>query len=307
MKINIVGWYGNKNIGDEAFRDVFNQHLTNLTFSELPDLTADAIILGGGGVMGGNYLTGLETYKGPLYGIGVDIALNGPQWEALKQLPFKRIYVRSREYADLAKKELSKIVYCPDLAFSLFDENRVSTKQNRFGIILSQDLAPHLKGDKGNHIATALRSIGVEVVFITLFQKDGSDHKMNLEVATKSRLPLFSLLLPSTPTEALNLISSLDFVVSMRFHGAIFAALTGVPFIALANKGKCSLFCEQEGLFEHYIELAELTEYKLLHRIEHMRKLPSKRQQLLDLSCRNKLALHSVFEQIKTELGGKHG
>ncbi len=50
-----------------------------------------------------------------------------------------------------------------------------------------------------------------------------------------------------TPAEWMGIVASLDFVISMRLHAAIFAAATGVPFVALSYDPKVAAFAHRVG------------------------------------------------------------
>ncbi len=51
----------------------------------------------------------------------------------------------------------------------------------------------------------------------------------------------------ATPAEWLGIIARLDFVLSMRLHAGIFAAMTGVPFVSLPYDPKVAAFAESVG------------------------------------------------------------
>lgn len=305
--IGIVGWYGHKNIGDESFRDVFMNHFPDdlLQFSPISNLTSDAIIFGGGGVVCCEYLTkaDISTYNKPLYAMGVDIAVNGPEWEQIKKLPFKKLYVRSKEYAKIASVEASNIEYCPDIVFSLHNPTRLAKEGTKTcGFIISHDL----KGGM-DHLGRLINWLHTDtdvtnIVFILFYTGKPFDLNVTQKVINECKVP-YSLIVPSTPEETLQVMSDLDLVVSMRFHGIIFATLLGLPFLALSNKGKCSLFCEQERLFGHHIELSEINDIKLMDRVGWILENKSMiRKRLLDISQQNKLLVDQTFDVVKAKI-----
>ena len=300
MKLNVIGWYGIKNIGDNTFREVFLKQFWDheIVFSQQPILDADAIILGGGGVVNGNYLLGLERYTRPLFAMGVDIAVNGMWWERIKSLPFKKLYVRSKEYTTLASETVTNIEYCPDLAFHLYDETRQRVASKRkCGIILSYELTSGI-----DHLATTLRKLQTEydeLVFITLYTEDNRDLEVVKKVAAECQCPC-SFVEPDSPLAALQIMSELDLVISMRFHGIIFATMLGIPFLALANKGKCSLFCEQERLFGCHLEITEMNPAKLYDRIRWLAEnQEAMSEYLLLISKENKQKVDQVLDAVK--------
>lgn len=301
MKINIVGWYGAKNLGDESFREVFLRQMWQheLSFSALPQLDADAIILGGGGVVTEGYLTGLHTYTKPLYALGVDIAVNGKWWNKLRSLPFQRLYVRSKEYVGIASATASNIEYCPDLAFSLYEPRQLLSKR-KLGINVSYELTGGI-----DHLAKTINTLKRdfdEIVFIVLYTGKNLDIEMAKRVAAECQCDC-SIVTPTTPLEALRIMADMSFILSMRFHGIIFSTILGIPFLSLSNKGKCSLYCEQERLFGQHIELREMNDVKLLDRIGY---LMDNKEQLRDIlvaiSQSNKQEVDRVFATVNAEM-----
>ena len=307
-KVSIVGWYGHKNIGDESFREVFTRQLGHydLSFGERPDLSADAIILGGGGVVCKKYLDGLESYRKPIYAVGVDISVNGEEWQRIKSLPFRFLFIRSFEYWQIASKEASNVCYCPDIAFSLFEKKEkrdVKKPTGRIGVILSADISKyeHLRC----HISNALKELSNkynEIVYITMCNDKASlDFKMNQDVFEKTNHGHQILMTPDSVSETLEVISSLDVLITMRFHGAIFATICGVPFLSVANKGKCSLFCDQEGILDSYIELSDINEFKILNRVFRVDNYRYAGK-LKDISKENAELIDQMFDYIRFNL-----
>lgn len=286
-KVGIVGWYGRQNAGDEAFRSVFKTHLSQheLSFAEQPEEGRDLHIFGGGGVVVDQYLDNLP--EQPRYALGVDIPLNGPGWERLLKADFKEIYCRSMEYSAIGKEQGLPVKYCPDLAFALdprpeldkysqwlFGAHAESQFKNkryprkRLAVLLTNELKEHMI----EHVARSLRELqeAFDVVFISMYEGEGSDSEIIDRVKEKCFNPSYPALHINhtlDPRDLLTIISRMHLVISMRFHGSIFAAASGVPFLSLANKGKHSQFCEQEWVKDCFLELQELTAYKLSHAV----------------------------------------
>src|SRR5436190_18938223 len=98
MKIDIVGWYGKNNIGDEAFRyahpQFFEGHdIRYVTPPETCRESADLVVLGGGAVVAPFYLDTLPKDK-PKYALGVDIAYES-EIDLLAAADFKGVMVRN--------------------------------------------------------------------------------------------------------------------------------------------------------------------------------------------------------------------
>jgi len=279
MKINFIGWYGKNNLGDDSFQSVFSQAFYghDLIFSEKPDLSADAFILGGGGVIDYGYFEGLENLGSrPLYAVGVDIPLSGPRYgDLIMKFPFRKIYIRSKEYCWLARAQgLSNVVYMPDIAFYL--EPPVKSKFN-FPPKLGVSLMNHLLQDEEHlqdHIARVLevRKDTFDISFL-IFKE--SDEITVSKILSKCSIPC-QIVKPKTPEEMLKVISNLDVLLTMRFHGAIFANICKVPFVSLSDTGKHSIFCEQENLHSSFLDIRDLNPYKLFVSLERMYETKSR-------------------------------
>ena len=304
MYISIVGSYGSSNIGDDAFEDVFRYYLPNATlhFSPIPDTTADSIILGGGGVLKVKeiYLAGLPSYKKPLVAVGVDTDINGPNWEIIKSLPFSLIYLRSREYAEIASREAPNVKYCPDITFALKPPTPKPKSSRRLGVIVSYDL---IRYGSCEHLNSAIRTmqdeIFDEVVFIVFCTNKGAK---DIEATEKTMASgNYKVIIPKSTAEALSCLASMDLVISNRFHGIIFSTIVGTPFLSIANLGKCSLYCEQERLWANFIEMREANDVKIIQRLKYLWEYKDEqRAKLLEITDRNKCLVDSVFKGLET-------
>lgn len=272
IRINFIGWYGMGNIGDDAFQSVFQQAFSGheLIFSQKPDPTAEAYILGGGGVVDHGYFDGLEQVGAkPVYAVGVDIPLDGPRYDLIKRTPFRKILVRSKEYFWLGREQgLKNISYMPDLAFWFNPPERSApTGKIKLGVSLTE----HLLKDQEHiqdHISRVLsrKRDHLEIVFL-VFKKE--DENIINKVMERGSFAC-KVLKPNTPEMMLDRMSELGALLTMRFHGAVFANVCRVPFLSLSTPGKHSLFCEQEELHDSFLDFRDVNEYKLLAALNRM-------------------------------------
>lgn len=272
MKINFIGWYGEGNLGDDSFQLVFSEAFSGheQVFSQKPDLSCDAFILGGGGVIDAGYFDGLSKIGNkPLYAIGVDIPLCGERYSLLLNHAFKKILVRSKEYFWLAREQgLLNVSFIPDIAFWI---SPVTKKDSHVKPQLGVSLMNHLlKGETHlqDHIMRVLDRKG-DLVDITFLAFKKIDLDMINDVLSRRSIPC-KVIAPQTPEEMISHISGLDVLLTMRFHGAVFANICKVPFISLSVPGKHSIFCEQEDLHDSFLDIRDLNEYKLLSRLNKM-------------------------------------
>jgi len=97
MKIEILGWYGKNNVGDEAFRAahhyIFRKH--KLTFITPPNkcTNPDMVVLGGGAVVSPYYFDSLSKTDCPKYMLGVSVSYIS-EMDMIPKNTFKHIYLR---------------------------------------------------------------------------------------------------------------------------------------------------------------------------------------------------------------------
>jgi len=246
----------------------------------------------------------------------VDVALNGPRYDAVRALNLPTLYLRSREYASIAQDQGWEVAkYCPDLAFGIdrpftIDDSQVlddlaTSRQPKLGILLTDEIMPFQ-----NRMAELKKSLKVlqqhyDLFFISMYHGEGNPDAPVNRIAAEGLDPSRCFFVEHThdPMTILGTIARMDKVISMRFHGVIFSAVAGVPFISIANTGKHSLFCEQEQLKDYWINLQELTSYRLLSIIQGLDQDSTRKwnldRQLLRISTVNRITIRSLFNLIK--------
>jgi len=86
---------------------------------------------------------------------------------------------------------------------------------------------------------------GAQVIFLPLHARD--DVELAARAASESGGEVVGSQHPLSPAELLSVVGSLDFVIAMRLHAAIFAAAQAVPFAGLSYDPKVSAFAESVG------------------------------------------------------------
>jgi polysaccharide pyruvyl transferase WcaK-like protein len=175
----------------------------------------------------------------------------------------------------------------------------------RLGVTLS----PLIQNSKvEGHIRSALKAAQKDytLCFIPFYDGKISDSKMHSDYLgdfydTKD------LGWSATAAEHLAKIQSVDALITMRFHGTIFATMTGTPFLSLSSKGKDSLFCEQEDFHPYHLELNGLNSYRILDRLERFKTEGSKlRERLKRAANLNRGQVEWTFGEIRKRfLAGK--
>jgi polysaccharide pyruvyl transferase CsaB len=93
----------------------------------------------------------------------------------------------------------------------------------------------------------AAERFDADVVFIPMEQHDVREaHRVIAEMGLPERATVLRSSLP--PREALSIIGQLDMVIGMRLHFVIFAALSGLPVLALPYAPKVTSFLDRIGL-----------------------------------------------------------
>lgn len=300
MRIDVIGWYGEHNCGDEAFRLVLNDQLQNHVVNFCKFYSGgDVALFGGGGVVQGSYLDNLPA-RVPKFAIGVDLSLHDERFERWRRIEFKHMWVRSR--SDLAVLSnmmvMSNVSYCPDIAFML-GKPREPLNRSNTGIILSSDLTEPQR----TQMIQAISRIDGPLSFVSFYNGDGvSDAEMNNSVINE--LPLASkrgmeVVNAPNPHYILNYIAGLKQVFTMRFHASVFATLARTPFTCLGNLGKMSHFADQEQIPSGFINLNDRDAFDLIPQIANSSSRAQEGYFLSGISYKNIHILNSVFNDLR--------
>jgi len=94
--------------------------------------------------------------------------------------------------------------------------------------------------------------------------------RLQADIGSGSQPPVHRL--GPDPRKALELISTFDAVISVRLHGLIFCALTGVPCVPIAYDEKVRSAAERLGLGDLAVDLADVSPALLRERLAEVRK-----------------------------------
>jgi polysaccharide pyruvyl transferase WcaK-like protein len=269
MKINIVGWYGMKNVGDEAFRDVFEQMLKGheLMFVTPPNPCppSDITILGGGAVTSPFYLDILSRDR-PLYAVGVDMAYES-EIELIARMPFRSIYNRNTTDLPTMKSRLPFTAETiPDLAFYLEPSGKTILKaikkhkdRKTIGVFATDYVNPAIDRPVEKFAKRAysfhqnlareldrLYGVGYEIVLVPCSTGGyGDDRRINLDIKAHMKYEPTVVDTGMKPQAMIDLIAELDCAICMRFHSHIFAMIAGTPFVSIDFTRKVKLLLEE--------------------------------------------------------------
>lgn len=270
MKINIVGWYGKNNVGDEAFRYVFKQFFAShdVAFYTPPEQCppADIVILGGGAVASPYYLSTLPNCT--KYAIGIDLAYES-EADLLDKANFRGIYVRTKSDAvALEQKVHCPVTAIPDLAFYIKTTGTPvlnkykKTDRPVVGVLVTDyvnpaiDRPPERFGERAWNFKVKLAAEldllweqGYEVVLIPCSTGGyGDDRRINLDLAAFMKYPPVNIFDTLSPQTMVDLIRQCEFTICQRFHAHIFSIIAGVPFVSIEFTRKVRLLLEENNL-----------------------------------------------------------
>lgn len=268
MKINVLGWYGMNNVGDEVFRHVFCELLAGheLRFVTPPSSCddCDVVVLGGGAVVSPFYLERLPSGNYDLYAVGVDLAYE-TEADLLKGLPIRGAVMRNR--ADLARMPCHA-EYAPDLAFLMRPSGAdvlsryKKTAKKTVGVFATDYVNPAIDRPVNEFSGRAasfktgmakeldlLAAAGYEVILVPCATGGyGDDRRINLDIAAFMKGKPTLVFDTLSPQEMIDLIAGLDAAVCMRYHSHIFCVVAGTPFVSVEYTRKVRCFLSENGI-----------------------------------------------------------
>lgn len=270
--IPILGWYHQKNVGDEAFKDVFQAAArlldpsATLSFHTyaLGSPKPDKVILGGGDVVRPFYLSKISPdIKVVPMGVGLGYE---SEIELLENASVPFALFRNMEDVKLACSKGINAEYCPDITYFLDEPEPLPVNfaaGKTLGVLLSDEISPTFERRDSREylyyeyfkweLASILDILAefYNICFVAFSTTNSiNDHKVGLDIyrrmAVRDRVSFLTE--PLSMAQALWLIKQFELVISMKFHGIMFAVNQGVPFINVAETRKTQRFCTENGL-----------------------------------------------------------
>lgn len=276
-RINFVGWYGRGNCGDEAFKAVHEQLFPDCEinwFVEVPpdEARLDATwVLGGGDVFLDYYIRQIPA-EAPffVYGVGLGSPDQIEHIAALRHR-IKGIWLRNARDVEMLREVGVDARYSPDIVFQLADAARnrplppdVLGKDRKTAVIIPSNNAAQSatrRGDLGDFFYFNYMKIKMgawmddlaqyyDLVFLPFsFDENDIDLHFIAEVVghmkRTSRVQIIKRQLD--PLDAARVVADAQLVMSMKFHGLIFAMMMGRPFVNIGLTRKTQLLCEDNG------------------------------------------------------------
>lgn len=273
MRVSIVGWYGKKNVGDEAFHYVLGEFFKghDVEFVTPPNRCdrPDIVVLGGGAVASPFYLDTLPDC--PRYALGIDLAYES-EADLLAKADFREICVRTKTDAEALLKKVSCPVHAiPDLAYyieslgvDVLGALRPPTGKPAIGVFVTDYVLPAIDrpiskfANRGMnfvvglaHELDVLAREGYEVVLVPCSTGGyGNDIRVNLDIAAHMKEQPTVIMDTLTPHETVELMADLDVAICMRFHAHIFSMIANTPFVSIEFTRKVKLWLKEQNL-EH--------------------------------------------------------
>jgi polysaccharide pyruvyl transferase WcaK-like protein len=274
MNRHVVGFYGKANCGDDAFKDAFHALYPGTDFhfdgngGVIAPQPGARVILGGGDVIKSFYLDRIPEDQ-PFSVIGSGLGYTS-EIDLLAGRKVEFAMLRNRADAELARQRGINAVYAPDICFAIPPQTPCplpeSAKSKRLGVILSGHAEPGTDQTDMRaaayfeffkwELAHLLDELGqyYEIHWIS-FSADINHYDETAHYSTRKKMHRrgpqhFWPYHPEKPLDQVAILAGMDAVLTMKFHGAIFAIANGVPFVSIGQTRKLSQLCEESGLSE---------------------------------------------------------
>lgn len=275
--LGFVGWYGRHNAGDEAFKAVHDLLFPDLERrwisrpSEAGDTAETLYVLGGGDVFLDYYLEMIPP-EAPFFAYGVGLS-SEEQYEQVAQYRDRLLGIWVRNPGDAAALRALGVEahYTPDIALLLGEQVRArpqhpalagaTRKRLVFCPSGNADQTALQRGDLADHfymnyfkiaVARALDELAAyyDIVMLPL-SHDYKDFDAGFVGQVHGLMKRAGRVIPITeelpPLDVARVIADCQLCISMKFHGLVFAALSGVPFVNIGFTRKTAEFCADLG------------------------------------------------------------
>jgi polysaccharide pyruvyl transferase WcaK-like protein len=271
-QVNVVGWYGKRNCGDEsyklAFPCVFPEY--EFVFSDQPIEKADAYILGGGDILNNSLLAKFQNIKKPKHVMSVTAS---SKIEKKMLDGFRTIIVRdTASHANLKSIGVDALLY-PDFSFALsynkergaqliksfFDKEKHDLYDKKVVVVMNGHMVPYHAAPAYEYarldklcydLAISLDQTPASFIFIPFGTKAPWDDRLpNGIVASRCKYWKKNVMVYDElgVQDILDMISGSHAVISSRLHSSIFSATCERPFVDITHSHKNRYFLETIG------------------------------------------------------------
>lgn len=260
----VLGYYNHNNVGDEAFKLVFEQLFADEKVEFVSDLDGhpDKEIIFGGGAVVSRYFTCHLPAARKFHMVGCSLPFGRGDLELLRTVQDRlgRMYLRSRSDVEIANEAGFDAEFIPDIVFSLEpqeiddplqkvtelatlvspefgskDRNLVVVLSDDYTVLYSEERLELFKQTEffKNALADALDQLAAKFNLIFLpfsIWHNARDNVFAADVVRRMKKKHLACVVDRilSPRLALDLIYSLQGpVLSMKYHGLVFAMLGG--------------------------------------------------------------------------------
>lgn len=282
QKIAVIGWYNHGNVGDEAFKKAFQDLFPQFDFDFQAHVPAnvneiyDAVWVGAGSFLD-EHVGGLEDIKLPMAFLG--IGMGNPPGDRLLSVMSGAKAVVVRDV--LTRNALTSVGLSPELAPDLAFANPVlanpKPSEGKKAVVLLNDFfCPKMNGASWQSSAwnwflhefsrtcEGLIYDGYQLEFVPMCVGGIDDRRpagmiqgyLPEQIFEKTR---WMAVAPGAgvPHEQCvhNAVAEADLVITQRYHGMVFAAQMGKPFIAISGHDKIKALASElswGGVVDYY-------------------------------------------------------
>lgn len=271
-QVYVLGWYGHKNLGDEAFASAFEHLWPEINFhfgDRLPDSDAqyDALWIGGGSFLD-HACPGLKHWTKPIGFIGVGFQGKvHPDYQAALERA-KIVIARNPE----AREIFPRARVLPDLVFASRPDTLLKQRlpKKRVTVLLNDFVSPRWNSPDWvtrsylwfqHEFAKACDHLvkeGYELHMIPMGTAGADDRRAAAAIIGRMERPQGARWYLGGETSEFLLRSTIamsDLVLTQRFHGIVFAAQNGCPFISISAHDKLKSLTKElrwPGLVNYY-------------------------------------------------------
>jgi polysaccharide pyruvyl transferase WcaK-like protein len=319
-RINVIGWYGHRNIGDESYKlsfpRVFPEH--DFIFSEKPLIGVEGYILGGGDIISEDYLNALTEYKNKHI---MSVTLSSTN----KSLTdFSTIAVRDIRSVNNAAASGVHAMYVPDFAFALSpnpDRGKELIRgifknagHDQYSKVISVVVNAHLMPDHAGyardlfafqHFTSELGKCMDETSASFLMLPFGrgmpwDDRTANSWAVSrckwwKKNVCVYEDL---SVQDTLDIIAASDAMISTRLHSTIFACLSCTPFVDVTHGHKNLGFLEATSLTKHSMPYMGIESKSLMDKLKTLMGNAEVKSELAKVKIKQRTVLSGFAKDV---------